>query len=71
MLWNFSIERDLGFNTGLRISYIGMGTRVLVWGLNLNQSYYSTQYYASQPLSSRPFPIGDSWAVCWPAPPWI
>jgi hypothetical protein len=33
-----------------------MGTRDLVWGRNLNQSYYSTQYYASQPLSSRPFP---------------
>jgi len=56
MQWNFSIDRDLGFNTGLRISYIGMGTRDLVWGPNLNQSNYSTQYYASQPLSSRPFP---------------
>ena len=54
--WNFSIDRDLGFNTGLRVSYIGENTHHLVWAPNLNQSYYSTQYYASQPLSSRPFP---------------
>ncbi len=56
MQWNFSIDRDLGWNTGLRVSYIGQGTRDLVWAPNLNQSYYSTTYYASQPLSSRPFP---------------
>jgi hypothetical protein len=56
MQWNLSIDRDLGWNTGLRMSYIGQGTRDLVWAPNLNQSYYSTQYYAAQPLSSRPFP---------------
>jgi hypothetical protein len=60
MQWNFSIDRDLGFNTGFRISYIGMGTRDLVWAPNLNQSYYSTTYYLDQPLSSRPFP---NWGV--------
>jgi hypothetical protein len=54
--WNVSIDRDLGFNTGLRVSYIGMVTRDLAWAPNLNQSYYSTQFYAEQPLSSRPFP---------------
>ncbi|MGA8595618.1 MAG: TonB-dependent receptor [Bryobacteraceae bacterium] len=58
--WNFSIDRDLGFDTGLRISYIGMATRDLVWAPNLNQSYYSTTYYVDQPLSSRPFP---NWGV--------
>jgi hypothetical protein len=56
MQWNLSIDRDLGFDTGLRLSYIGMGTRDLVWGGNANQSSYSTQYYSSQPLSRRPFP---------------
>ncbi len=56
MQWNFSIDRDLGFNTGLRASYIAQGTRDLVFAPNLNQSYYSTEFYASQPLSSRPFP---------------
>ena len=58
--WNISIDRDLGFQRGLRISYIGMVTRDLVWAPNLNQSYYSTTYYVDQPLSSRPFP---NWGV--------
>jgi hypothetical protein len=58
--WNFSIDRDLGFNTGLRLSYIGMATRDLVWAPNLNQSYYSTTDYALQPLSDRPFP---NWGI--------
>jgi hypothetical protein len=60
MQWNLSIDRDLGFNTGLRVSYIGQGTRDLVWAPNLNQSNYSTTYFAAQPLSSRPFP---NWGV--------
>jgi len=60
MQWNFSIDHDLGFNTGLRLSYIGQGTRDLVWAPDLNQSGYSTTFYASQPLSSRPFP---NWGV--------
>jgi hypothetical protein len=58
--WNFSIDRDLGFNTGMRLSYIGSETHDLVWAPNLNQSYYSTTYYVNQPLSSRPFP---NWGV--------
>jgi len=58
--WNFSIDRDLGFNTGLRLSYIGMETHDLVWAPDLNQSYYSTTYFADQPLSNRPFP---NWGV--------
>jgi hypothetical protein len=56
MQWNLSIDRDLGFQTGLRVSYIAMATRRLVWSPNLNQSGYSTTYYVDQPLSSRPFP---------------
>ncbi len=60
MQWNFSVDRDLGFQTGLRVSYIAMATRDLAWSPNLNQSYYSTQYYVDQPLSSRPFP---NWGV--------
>jgi hypothetical protein len=60
MQWNFSIDRELGFNTGLRVSYIGQGTRDLVYAPNLNQSGYSTTFYAEQPLSSRPYP---NWGV--------
>jgi Carboxypeptidase regulatory-like domain/TonB dependent receptor len=56
MQWNLSIDRDLGFQTGFRVSYIAMETRDLVWSPDLNQSYYSTQFFASQPLSNRPFP---------------
>jgi len=60
MQWNFSIDRDLGFNTGLRLSYIAMATRDLVWAPNLNQSPYSTTPYVDQPLTNRPFP---NWGV--------
>ncbi len=60
MQWNLSVDRDLGFQTGLRLSYIAMDTRQLVWSPNLNQSMYSTQFYTDQPLSSRPFP---NWGV--------
>jgi hypothetical protein len=56
MQWNLSIDRDLGFNTGLRISYIGQGTRDLVYAPNLNQSGFSNTFYAEQPLSQRPYP---------------
>lgn len=54
--WNFSIDRDLGWSTGLRVSYIGMRTKSLVWSPDYNQSYYSTEFYQGQPLSRRPFP---------------
>ena len=60
MQWDFSIDHDLGFNTGLRLSYIGQGTRDLVYAPDLNQSYYSTTFFAEQPLSSRPYP---NWGV--------
>lgn len=56
MQWNFSIDRSVGWNTGLRLSYIGMKTNNLVWAPNLNQMYYSTQYARLRPLSDRPFP---------------
>ena len=56
MQWNFSVDHNVGWNTGLRVSYIGMNTRDLVWAPNLNQMYYSTQYARLRPLSARPFP---------------
>ena len=54
--WNFSLDRNIGFNTGLRISYIGSHSVNLGWSQNYNQSPYSTTFYARQPLTSRPFP---------------
>jgi hypothetical protein len=56
MQWNFSVDQQFGGNTGIRLSYIGMHTVDLVWAPNLNQSYYSTEFFAAQPLSNRPFP---------------
>lgn len=54
---SLSVDRDLGHNYGLRISYIGMTSHHLVWAPNLNDLPYSSTisaYY--QPLSARPFP---------------
>ncbi|HKT11923.1 MAG TPA: hypothetical protein VJW77_08875, partial [Terriglobia bacterium] len=54
--WSLSVEHNLGYSTGLRLSYIGMKTTNLVWAPNWNQSLPSTTPYQLQPLSSRPFP---------------
>ena len=58
--WHLSVEREVGFSTGLRASYIGMKTTQLVWAPNYNQSLPSSIPYGGQPLSSRPFP---NWGV--------
>ena len=54
--WNFSVDRAIGFNTGLRVSYIGSHSIHLGYAPNLNQSTYSKTFYAQQPLTQRPFP---------------
>ena len=54
--WNLSIDRNIGFNTGLRVTYIGEHSINLGFSPNLNQSAYSTTFFALQPLTSRPFP---------------
>lgn len=58
--WNLSVDRELARSTGVRVSYIGQRTLSLVWAPDLNQSYYSTEFYAAQPLTRRPFP---NWGV--------
>jgi Carboxypeptidase regulatory-like domain len=58
--WALSVEHNMGFGTGLRVSYTGMKTTQLVWAPNWNQSLPSTTPYIDQPLSSRPFP---NWGV--------
>jgi hypothetical protein len=35
--WNLTVERDIGFETGLRLSYIGSNTTDMLYGRNLNQ----------------------------------
>ncbi len=54
--WNLSVERDLGWNTGLRISHIGLRSVQLPWAPDLNQPQSSTTPYAQRPLTDRPFP---------------
>ncbi len=54
--WDLSIDRNIGFDTALRVSYIGEHSVHLGYAPNLNQSYYSTTPYALQPLTDRPFP---------------
>jgi hypothetical protein len=56
MQWNLSVERDLGWNSGLRVSYIGMRSVQLPWAPDLNQPLPSTTPYAERPLTDRPFP---------------
>ncbi len=55
--FSLSVDRDLGRGYGLRVSYIGMTTKHLVWAPNLNDLPYSSTVSAyNQPLSARPFP---------------
>ena len=50
------MERDLGWNTGLRVSYIALRSVQLPWAPELNQPQTSTIPYAQRPLTDRPFP---------------
>jgi hypothetical protein len=58
--WNLSVDRYLGANTSIRLSYIGMRTTQLVWAPNLNQATSSTQFAVLRPLSDQPFP---NWGI--------
>ncbi len=54
---DLSIDRDLGHNIGLRLSYVGLHTWHLVWQPEYNQlPKSSTTLASSQPLSAHPFP---------------
>jgi hypothetical protein len=58
--WNLSVDRYVGRNIGVRLSYIGMHTTQLVWAPNLNQMTNSTTFAVLRPLSDRPFP---NWGI--------
>jgi hypothetical protein len=53
--WNLTIERDLGWNTGMRFTYTGSHTVKLFASPDLNQVRPNTVGYAVAKLS-RPFP---------------
>src|SRR5207247_934524 len=57
--WDLTVERDLGWNTGLRVSYIGSHTLKLVMSPDLNQIRPNTVGYATA-KAGRPFP---NWAI--------
>jgi hypothetical protein len=54
--WHLTVERDLGWDTGLRLSYIGMRFIQQPWAPDLNQPLPSTIPYTQRPLTDRPFP---------------
>ena len=53
--WSITFERDLGWNTGARVSYIGSKTNDLIWSPDLNQVQANTLGYAAV-SHTRPFP---------------
>jgi hypothetical protein len=53
--WTVSVDRDLGWNTGLRVSYVGSKTKDLVYSPDLNQVRPNTAGYAAV-RNTRPFP---------------
>ena len=52
--WNLTFERDLGFGTGLRVSYVGSHGSNLEVMEDLNQVHPNTQGYAAV-ADTRPF----------------
>ncbi len=53
--WNVTYERDLGWNTGLRLTYTGNTTHKMYSSQDLNQVRPNTVGYGTAKLS-RPFP---------------
>ena len=57
--WNFTLERDLGFNTGLRLSYDGNHGSGLGYTANLAQVAANTVGFATA-KSGSPYPLWAS-----------
>src|SRR5262249_4866752 len=55
--WTLSVDHDFGQGYAARVSYIGSGTRQLVWAPDENTLPFSTTVAAfNAPISSRLFP---------------
>ncbi len=52
--WNFTLEHQLGFNTGVRLSYIGTKSTRVTYRRNLNQPWPSLQPFSQ---ARRPYPL--------------
>jgi hypothetical protein len=54
--WNLTIERDLGANFGLRVSYDGNHSSDLGTSMNINQPHPNTTGFGNLTSASFPFP---------------
>jgi hypothetical protein len=54
--WQFSIDRELANNMGLRVSYIGNKSTHLPWAPDVNQMSPSTNFFSQRTSLDRPFP---------------
>jgi len=54
--WNLTVEQDVGFNTGFRVTYAGSHGQGLGSLVDLNQVPYNTIGYDNGAYASRPFP---------------
>jgi outer membrane receptor protein involved in Fe transport len=54
MQWSLAVERDLGWNVGARVSYVGSTTDDLIWSPDLNQVRSNTLGYDAV-KQTRPF----------------
>lgn len=54
--WQFSVDRELANNMGLRVSYIGNKSTNLPWAPDVNQMLPSTNFYSNRTSLDRPFP---------------
>jgi len=52
--WNFTLEQQLGFNTGARLSYIGTKTTRVTYRRNINQPLPSLVPFSQ---ARRPYPL--------------
>lgn len=52
--WNLTLERNIGFNTGVRLSYVGTKTSDLIYGRNLNQVHASATVPWAQANTAYP-----------------
>jgi len=52
--FNLTLEQNIGFNTGLRLSYIGTRAVKLVYARNINQVHASTTPFSQ---SATPYPL--------------
>ncbi|MEX2261795.1 MAG: TonB-dependent receptor [Bryobacteraceae bacterium] len=57
--WNFTVERDLGWNTGVRVTYTGSHSLKLFYSPDLNQVQPNTVGYGAA-RANRPYP---NWAI--------